>query len=815
MALATFSVSEVRVAATCPRVSYFDAEHTRRNKLKTKSVTRLWKAGAEDTACGSLFHNAIESFNRLALEATEVREALAGDPEPRSLERRLRAYLNRYCVDLDALASRPPAQQQAFIRSVGLYMGELADIVGDALRRGKPADEILYQLFGDRRRRVDVTFQVGPEGEPIRVTGVLDYVFYDWRTARQRILDYKLTPAGEPSNDLFQVALYALMHHIQHRTEADVGLLYLHPERKMLEMSWDQVHGQRYKLFDLLASMAAWHRYDEKEGTGLKPPGEPSYCPLCKWDQNDQCLKRLGPKHEGNRLTHWAQAALGLQPKDEPAVGVRQIEGPARSWGNHAEPPSMPSAMPESSPLRTLESGSLKKSIVPPETTARTEPPLLPETGALCVGTTAQGALNVRFSLGVLPTHVAIVGAAGSGKTWMAKVVVEEAVRLGVPVLAVDPQGDLVQFLRPAPEGPGFSPVERKLRHEFLSRAEPRVWTPGSSHGRRLCLDPIRLAGREEIAQVSDPGRRQEEWEGLLAAAAAQLVALAKIGGETDSQQTFLFQVLRTLSAKGQTREVNLLTIAAAATDPAMVALDDPDQFIRKSDREKLARKLNGLRLGPSASLFTGGKHLDIDAMCRPDVPGRTPLNIVYLNALADDDQKHFFVAALAAEVYRWMVTSVEPVSGRPSPLFYVDEARDMIPAGNAKPAAKGPLIRLFTQGRKYGVACLICTQSPRSVDYNAFGNCSTKLIGRLESAQDLERVADWFKTEASVPPWLPNRKGAESGSFVGRWPGIAATLEGKAFRSRPLFSLHEGAWSPDRLERELAAAQPQQPTAP
>ena len=43
----TFSVSEVRVAATCPRISYFDFEHTRRHRLKTRSVTRLWKAGAE------------------------------------------------------------------------------------------------------------------------------------------------------------------------------------------------------------------------------------------------------------------------------------------------------------------------------------------------------------------------------------------------------------------------------------------------------------------------------------------------------------------------------------------------------------------------------------------------------------------------------------------------------------------------------------------------------------------------------------------------------------------------------------------------
>jgi hypothetical protein len=191
--------------------------------------------------------------------------------------------------------------------------------------------------------------------------------------------------------------------------------------------------------------------------------------------------------------------------------------------------------------------------------------------------------------------------------------------------------------------------------------------------------------------------------------------------------------------------------------------------------------------------------------MCQPDCPGKTPLNVVYLNALTDDDQKHFFVAALAAEVYRWMVTSAESVPGRPSLLFYIDEARDFIPAGNLRPPAKAPLIRLFTQGRKYGVACLLCTQSPRSVDYNVFGNCSTKVVGSLESAQDLDRVSEWFSTQGPAPSWLPGRKGAQPGSFVGRWPGIAAELEGQTLRSRPLFSLHEGAWSPDRVEREMA----------
>ncbi|MEO6807486.1 MAG: PD-(D/E)XK nuclease family protein [Isosphaeraceae bacterium] len=800
MPIPSFTISEVRVAATCPRISYFDAVKTRRQGLKAKSITRVWKAGDVETACGSMFHHAIESFNRQALNAPEVRDALEGTPDPRAIERGLRVFLNRRCVNLDALAGKPPEQQLAFIRAVEIYMGELADIVGDALARGKSAVEILDQLFGDRRRRVDVTFQVGPEGEPVHVTGILDYVFHDWRTTNHRIIDYKLTPSGAPTNDLFQVSLYALMHHIQHRTEPDVGVLYLHPDRTMATLTWEQVAGQRHKLFNLLASMAGWVRYDEATGLGLKPPGEPSYCPHCKWDKDGQCLSRLGPKHEGSRLRHWGETVAFGPEADGPPTAVRAVDRPSRAW---AEPEDSSSESPthdESGPVTVAN--DLEEVGTGP---AAIDWPISPPAAdALRIGATIDRGRAVGLPLADLPTHLAVVGAAGSGKTWMAKVIAEEAICQGVPVLAIDPQGDLVQFLRPGVEPPGLSADDRALRQAFLDRVEPRIWTPGSSHGQRLSLDPVRLAGRDELARINDPARRLEEWEGMLEIAAGHLVGLAKVGGEEDSQRTFLLQILRGLTRAASGADVGLARVAAAVADPMSVGLDDPERFVRKSEREKLARKLNALLHGPSARLYSGGCRLDLDAFRQSEVPGKTPLNVVYLNALADDDQKQFFVAALAAEIYRWMITSLDATGG-PNLLFYLDEARDYLPAGSAKPPAKPPLLRLFAQGRKYGVACLICTQSPRSVDYNAFSNCSTKLIGRLESAQDVERVADWFGTTEGAPPWLAGRKGAAAGSFVARWPGMPPDLEGRAFRSRPLFSLHEGAWSPDRLEREMA----------
>ena len=60
---------------------------------------------------------------------------------------------------------------------------------------------------------------------------------------------------------------------------------------------------------------------------------------------------------------------------------------------------------------------------------AMTRPVPPPEADSLRIGTTDEGAWPVGLPLSALPTHVAIVGAAGSGKTWMAKVVAEEVLQ--------------------------------------------------------------------------------------------------------------------------------------------------------------------------------------------------------------------------------------------------------------------------------------------------------------------------------------------------------------------------------------------------
>ena len=47
------------------------------------------------------------------------------------------------------------------------------------------------------------------------------------------------------------------------------------------------------------------------------------------------------------------------------------------------------------------------------------------------------------YDLNTLTRHAAVLGTTGSGKTVMCKVLVEEALLQGIPVIAIDPKGDI------------------------------------------------------------------------------------------------------------------------------------------------------------------------------------------------------------------------------------------------------------------------------------------------------------------------------------------------------------------------------------
>ena len=119
----------------------------------------------------------------------------------------------------------------------------------------------------------------------------------------------------------------------------------------------------------------------------------------------------------------------------------------------------------------------------------------------------------------------------------------------------------------------------------------------------------------------------------------------------------------------------------------------------------------------------------------------KTRISVIYLNTLHSLEEKEFFIAGIAQLLYSWMLRNplTEAHRGLQCAMF-IDEVAPYIPPVKA-PACKQSLELLFRQGRKYGVSCIIATQSPGDIDYKAIGQFSTFVLGTLNTKQDIEKV--------------------------------------------------------------------------
>jgi hypothetical protein len=188
--------------------------------------------------------------------------------------------------------------------------------------------------------------------------------------------------------------------------------------------------------------------------------------------------------------------------------------------------------------------------------------------------------------------------------------------------------------------------------------------------------------------------------------------------------------------------------------------------FIKKAKREELTRSLSGLTIGVKAGLFAKEGRLNFDDLTSSSDNLKTPLSIIYVNTLGDDDQKGFFITIFLTELFKWILQ--HPGKKRPKVVLYMDEIGPYVPAKSGAPS-KEIIARILWEARKYGLGLIVCTQNVSDVENRVWNQIDTLAIGRMATPAQIKAIQPIIEGYAQVNP---NKK-INTKKIIESLPGI------------------------------------------
>jgi hypothetical protein len=405
-----------------------------------------------------------------------------------------------------------------------------------------------------------------------------------------------------------------------------------------------------------------------------------------------------------------------------------------------------------------------------------------------------------------LTTHAVIIGMTGSGKTGMGITLLEEALIDKIPIIAIDPKGDLTNLALTFPDMrasdllPWVNPqeaVSKGLTLDAYAAGEARKWTEGLAQWGQATSRIARLKAAADVT-VYTPGSTAGTPVSVLRNFDAPPAAIlndtdlfserietttssltALLGLDTDPitsrEHILIANIFRHAWNQGQSLDLASLIQSIQKPPFDRIGIMELDTFYAAKDRFGLAMRLNNLLAAPGFEAWLEGPPLDIRRLLHTD-SGRPQASIFTISHLSDA-QRMFFVATLLNAILGWMRTQPGTTSLRA--LLYMDEIFGYFPPVQ-NPPSKAPLLRLLKQARAFGLGVALSTQNPVDLDYRGLANTGTWLVGRLQTERDQQRVMD----------------GLQGSALGGRIDSahLAQTIAGLQSRSFLLHNVHENA---------------------
>lgn len=421
------------------------------------------------------------------------------------------------------------------------------------------------------------------------------------------------------------------------------------------------------------------------------------------------------------------------------------------------------------------------------------------------IGKSKNSNKKITYDLNQLTKHAAVVGTTGSGKTVMCKVIVEEALASGIPVIAIDPKGDIGSLAVTnanfdfRPYGAMASGAAQKVAEKYhaehksqdipsdkikkLQKVQTKIYTPKSSVGQSISLMPkltipIHFDSDDinSVAALVDP-------------VAASLVSLAEMSGKSaDRTESLLSAIIsHEWSAK---RAITLPKLIELIVKPPFQEIGSMplNDVMPEKERKKIAAQLNLLLSSPTKKVWAAGEDLDV-----PQMFTENQLSVFDLRYVPDQNEKQFVVEVLLQEIYKFLLS--KGGSEELKYILYIDELAGFIPAPPANPSTKRQLELLIRQARAFGLGIIVATQNPGDIDYKIFGNIGSRFVGKLRTQLDMEKVAAGMELDPST--LREQMSSLQTGDFV---YNNAIKNNTQQIHARWLYSFHGGPLSTQEI---------------
>jgi hypothetical protein len=402
-----------------------------------------------------------------------------------------------------------------------------------------------------------------------------------------------------------------------------------------------------------------------------------------------------------------------------------------------------------------------------------------------------------------LTTHAVIIGMTGSGKTGLGIGILEEAALDHIPVIAIDPKGDMGNVLLTFPQlrGEDFRPwvnarsaADKGQSVDEYATAQAALWkkglaewgqtgeriaqlrknvemsiyTPGSNAG--LPISVLQSFAAPDAALLDDVDLYRERVQ----ATATGILTLLDIDSDPVASREHILLSRLLDHAWRDGRDLDIASLIAEIQDPPIkkVGVMTLDSFFPAKDRFALAMRLNNLLAAPGFEAWMQGEALNSkNLLYTPE--GKPKISVLSIAHL-DDAQRMFFVAMLLNDLISWMRAQQGTSSLRA--ILYMDEIFGYMPPV-ANPPSKKLFLTLLKQARAYGLGLVLATQNPVDLDYKGLSNTGTWFIGRLQTERDKARVMEGLE-------------GASDGKFDKQ--KMERTLAGLGKRRFLLHNVHE-----------------------